>query len=113
MVTGDIQYDRHIVGAVAKALPQDAAARDLEDGEVDAGILQNHARRTRAAGVGLLDQPAVDVDPIGGRHPRSEEHTSELQSPMYLVCRLLLEKKKGNHADDVKQHVPFDLLAPA
>ena len=27
---------------------------------------------------------------------RSEEHTSELQSPMYLVCRLLLEKKKDN-----------------
>src|SRR5437762_11251256 len=26
---------------------------------------------------------------------RSEEHTSELQSPMYLVCRLLLEKKKS------------------
>src|ERR1017187_10595282 len=26
--------------------------------------------------------------------PRSEEHTSELQSPMYLVCRLLLEKNK-------------------
>src|SRR3712207_6970040 len=32
------------------------------------------------------------------RHPflRSEEHTSELQSRQYLVCRLLLEKKKGN-----------------
>src|SRR5436189_3820275 len=28
------------------------------------------------------------------RLQRSEEHTSELQSPMYLVCRLLLEKKK-------------------
>src|SRR5437762_4651067 len=28
------------------------------------------------------------------RDGRSEEHTSELQSPMYLVCRLLLEKKK-------------------
>src|ERR1017187_10623695 len=27
---------------------------------------------------------------------RSEEHTSELQSPMYLVCRLLLEKKHSN-----------------
>src|ERR1017187_10871165 len=27
---------------------------------------------------------------------RSEEHTSELQSPMYLVCRLLLEKKQPN-----------------
>src|SRR5215217_8489730 len=28
--------------------------------------------------------------------PRSEEHTSELQSRQYLVCRLLLEKKKKN-----------------
>ena len=28
---------------------------------------------------------------------RSEEHTSELQSPMYLVCRLLLEKKNTQH----------------
>src|SRR6266487_5232428 len=28
--------------------------------------------------------------------PRSEEHTSELQSPVHLVCRLLLEKKKHN-----------------
>src|SRR3712207_7957551 len=28
---------------------------------------------------------------------RSEEHTSELQSRQYLVCRLLLEKKKKNH----------------
>src|SRR3712207_9560730 len=30
------------------------------------------------------------------RTPRSEEHTSELQSRQYLVCRLLLEKKKKN-----------------
>src|SRR5690554_7514660 len=29
-------------------------------------------------------------------HPRSEEHTSELQSRPHLVCRLLLEKKKKN-----------------
>src|SRR5437762_6807165 len=34
-----------------------------------------------------------DLQPIPYR-VRSEEHTSELQSPMYLVCRLLLEKKK-------------------
>src|SRR5437762_11478573 len=31
---------------------------------------------------------------VYGLFLRSEEHTSELQSPMYLVCRLLLEKKK-------------------
>src|ERR1017187_3868078 len=30
---------------------------------------------------------------MAGGRARSEEHTSELQSPMYLVCRLLLEKK--------------------
>src|SRR5437879_9001842 len=36
----------------------------------------------------------TDMGASGGRHygQRSEEHTSELQSPMYLVCRLLLEK---------------------
>src|SRR5437763_4982214 len=31
--------------------------------------------------------------------PRSEEHTSELQSPMYLVCRLLFEKKNQRQVD--------------
>src|SRR5205809_4095638 len=40
----------------------------------------------------------VHVGAGGGRHPvdmnRSEEHTSELQSRLHLVCRLLLEKKK-------------------
>src|SRR5437879_7426779 len=41
----------------------------------------------------LQDQTVVtgDAEPAVGF--RSEEHTSELQSPMYLVCRLLLEKK--------------------
>src|ERR1017187_9852406 len=38
--------------------------------------------------------PGGTVCIVGFRDPRSEEHTSELQSPMYLVCRLLLEKKK-------------------
>src|SRR3712207_8331942 len=38
-------------------------------------------------------------------HPRrSEEHTSELQSRQYLVCRLLLEKKKKNTQMDYTTH---------
>src|SRR2546425_6102599 len=37
------------------------------------------------------------------RLPRSEEHTSELQSLAYLVCRLLLEKKKAKNAAIAKQ----------
>src|SRR5438876_5878890 len=44
------------------------------------------ARATHGAGNALADL----VQP----RPRSEEHTSELQSPVHLVCRLLLEKKK-------------------
>src|SRR3712207_7889637 len=35
-----------------------------------------------------------DGEALGTEHLRSEEHTSELQSRQYLVCRLLLEKKK-------------------
>src|SRR2546430_7425113 len=38
--------------------------------------------------------------------PRSEEHTSELQSQSNLVCRLLLEKKKTNTCRLVAQHAP-------
>src|SRR3989442_3226510 len=34
---------------------------------------------------------------VGPARPRSEEHTSELQSRPHLVCRLLLEKKKRSH----------------
>src|SRR2546426_3505468 len=43
-----------------------------------------------------FDDPDV-VHVMGPVDPRSEEHTSELQSPCNLVCRLLLEKKKNNY----------------
>src|SRR3712207_7789924 len=43
-----------------------------------------------------VQQPLIQlvVDDLNGIGKRSEEHTSELQSRQYLVCRLLLEKKK-------------------
>src|SRR5437763_3510471 len=44
---------------------------------------------------------------VGGQK-RSEEHTSELQSPMYLVCRLLLEKKKKNVQEYEHRRKLFD-----
>src|SRR5438876_9152081 len=47
-------------------------------------IKGGHVRRAQGA---VVDPQVVDA-------PRSEEHTSELQSPVHLVCRLLLEKKK-------------------
>src|SRR5256885_11127927 len=43
----------------------------------------------------LMPDPATaTIDPFFAETTRSEEHTSELQSPCNLVCRLLLEKKK-------------------
>src|SRR2546430_8614998 len=39
-------------------------------------------------------------DEVGAVRPRSEEHTSELQSQSNLVCRLLLEKKKRSRPPD-------------
>src|SRR5687767_15461595 len=53
---------------------------------------------TKLGGVGFLVQGTLYPDVIESvsvRGPRSEEHTSELQSLAYLVCRLLLEKKKN------------------
>src|SRR2546422_6830195 len=44
----------------------------------------------------LSVDPAVADQRVRHRHDRSEEHTSELQSRLHLVCRLLLEKKKKN-----------------
>src|SRR3712207_6877602 len=53
------------------------------------------------AGVGILARVPLASGLLTGKYDesttfRSEEHTSELQSRQYLVCRLLLEKKKKN-----------------
>src|SRR3712207_7585592 len=52
---------------------------------------------------GAVDRSEVSLRrgsevPRSSGHARSEEHTSELQSRQYLVCRLLLEKKKNTHS---------------
>src|SRR3712207_7313923 len=57
----------------------------------DDELVKSFLRRARAAGYSHL-VITLDTTLLGWR--RSEEHTSELQSRQYLVCRLLLEKKK-------------------
>src|SRR5690348_18058075 len=54
-------------------------------------LFRSRRRPTRCA------RPARTRRPTSVAATRSEEHTSELQSPVHLVCRLLLEKKK-NHS---------------
>src|SRR2546426_9293822 len=65
----------------------------------DLGDRLHVARRAQR----LLQHPAQ----LAGERSRSEEHTSELQSPCNLVCRLLLEKKKKNrtstHCGDTRE----------
>src|SRR3712207_6998186 len=79
-----------------------APANGGEVGEVNRGRAQRQGGhrgphgippRRRAAGVGARPAPATAREPGHSEPDRSEEHTSELQSRQYLVCRLLLEKK--------------------
>src|SRR5437879_9488095 len=93
---GEIGREDPVLGALA--LHEGAAAR---------------ARRRERAPVAEQSQHLC-VHPErrpDGRAQRSEEHTSELQSPMYLVCRLLLEKKKKSKYSDTSptrlQHDPI------
>src|SRR3712207_8273747 len=69
-------------------------------------LFRSEVRRPGAVRLARQPRPLLeDVGQlVGQEHPplpapgvvRSEEHTSELQSRQYLVCRLLLEKKKTN-----------------
>src|SRR2546422_4620753 len=62
-------------------------------------------RARRGHAVQLADELVVLAHPLRRRleqhRRRSEEHTSELQSRLHLVCRLLLEKKKKQEIDEV------------
>src|SRR5690348_17992729 len=74
----DPELDRVTAGRRVDTLePLTVGDRELRPHEVDTA--------------GLLGDGVLDLQ------PRSEEHTSELQSPVHLVCRLLLEKKNKKH----------------
>src|SRR5258708_16624712 len=59
-------------------------------------------RRAVGRKVGIMKpfRFGVQMSTVGSGSERSEEHTSELQSPDHLVCRLLLEKKKTTTSAD-------------
>src|SRR5437762_5930090 len=89
----DVEQQRH-VGVVAVG-QQPSVTRDEPDEMAERAL----DRREVVKDVRVVELQVVDdrdfrkvMDEF-----RSEEHTSELQSPMYLVCRLLLEKKKNKN----------------
>src|SRR5258708_20136325 len=57
-----------------------------------------------STGQSRIGKALLDCHPRRPRPQRSEEHTSELQSPDHLVCRLLLEKKKTTHTHTPPAH---------
>src|SRR2546425_7185079 len=94
-------------GIVGYTGPRQAAALVLE------GLRRLEYRGYDSAGLALIEDGRIEVHKAAGKisvlekalgaklpagHTRSEEHTSELQSLAYLVCRLLLEKKKNRHS---------------
>src|SRR3712207_8756138 len=84
-------FRSHLPHALANLLLNQAGAARVEGHEPLAAAGGSLRDMTRVAGA----NPRIWVDIfLENRAARSEEHTSELQSRQYLVCRLLLEKKK-------------------
>src|SRR5215203_6316112 len=84
----------------------DAIKKAVEDAERMSG-LEAEEVTINLAGSHILGFNGQAIVAVSGRDreilARSEEHTSELQSRQYLVCRLLLEKKKKPHTTPLLQ----------
>src|SRR5258708_16383802 len=76
-------------------------------GQVDAGLGQGVGDAALAIG-----GQRVHAVLAGQVHGRSEEHTSELQSPDHLVCRLLLEKKNTTYTSRYWYHYVLPSYIP-
>src|SRR6266550_6892443 len=86
-----------------------AQARAVRSRAAVSGIARAAPEEMRAPGhrTGACRHRAAIVRRAGAARRRSEEHTSELQSRLHLVCRLLLEKKKKKdcqHSDQILLH---------
>src|SRR5437879_5944118 len=102
-VLGFIENDERMVQGAAAHVGErrefDRAALEELPGLVETQKVVERVVERPQVGIDLLskisrEEPKAFARLDRGPH-RSEEHTSELQSPMYLVCRLLLEKKKA------------------
>src|SRR3712207_8232151 len=71
-----------------ESVDEEGAASVSREMEIEADMAE-----LEPAALQQADRPGTP----SGFSCRSEEHTSELQSRQYIVCRLLLEKKKNNH----------------
>src|SRR3712207_7860861 len=80
---------RSIRGGAIRLVPSPARSGYVRCGDASVPSSSRRPQRQRVAG-----EPSAVRRVVSSGRGRSEEHTSELQSRQYLVCRLLLEKKK-------------------
>src|SRR3712207_8978783 len=73
----------------------------FRSGLAELARLRDHAAHEPGHEDGVLPQELLELAAELARLCRSEEHTSELQSRQYLVCRLLLEKKNNDDTQKV------------
>src|SRR5437879_6951676 len=92
-------FDRLFLDFQSALVGRYSLERELGRGGMGVVYLAREVRLDRLVAIKLLP-PARASDA-----KRSEEHTSELQSPMYLVCRLLLEKKNKNQEKREHTHL--------
>src|SRR6267154_5086967 len=97
---GSVDLAAHAQRSTALALPYThCRVRPLAERKLPhAAVLEEPLPRRPVHRLTRVDRGA-EVDEARAPTGRSEEHTSELQSPVHLVCRLLLEKKKQNQLD--------------
>src|SRR3989454_1809541 len=86
--------------------PRKGASRPADQSDARSGLVRGYAQptgQTPGSRPGELRRLVFEREgrelgsPVAAFKSRSEEHTSELQSPCNLVCRLLLEKKKKKY----------------
>src|SRR5437762_3685960 len=94
--TASFEIDQAIVQFVQEA-SEGASAGDAFCGLQLFRIGYNMAPTAHEEVTAERENVGREVEQKHAAEVRSEEHTSELQSPMYLVCRLLLEKKKNKN----------------
>src|SRR5438876_2138287 len=83
-----------------RSIPNDRLrARPVDSSALPTTLLPSEAHRFVLLGFAKLAKALC----VGRCSARSEEHTSELQSPVHLVCRLLLEKKKTQIAQEISE----------
>src|SRR3712207_8413025 len=93
---GQLQLGRESRTFSGEGPPTWPSTQDIRDDTQGNLTGKKPASRENGAGLSKFEEKVRNRQEIQKKEIRSEEHTSELQSRQYLVCRLLLEKKKNS-----------------